>query len=90
MGLPQLATFPILIEQEVRRIFIVLMQVVIDAAFFGPSDVDQFEKLSLHQVDLVGVGFDVGNDGQLGHWRRPLFDLCVRNLRSRPFGINGH
>ena len=54
-------------EEEDRGILVVLMQVVLHAALFGACDVDQLLKLSLHQIDLVGSGLDVGDDCQCRH-----------------------
>jgi len=42
MGLPQLMRFPVLVEHEMSRIFIVLMPVVINAAFFSAGNINQF------------------------------------------------
>lgn len=70
MGLPQVAALPIFVEHEMRRVVVVLMQVVVEAAFLGARDVNQLLKLGLHEVDLVRVSLNVGDDGQFRH-------LCV-------------
>lgn len=62
MILPHLAGRPVFKEHEVGRVLIVLVQVVLNAASFKSGDVDQLFKFTLHQLDLTGFRFDVGND----------------------------
>jgi hypothetical protein len=40
VSLPKFARFPVFIKQEVSRVLIVLMQIVVDAAFFSAGDID--------------------------------------------------
>lgn len=44
---------------------IVLMKVVIEATLFRSRDFDELRELGFDQVDLIGFGMDVGNDGEL-------------------------
>ena len=54
--LPEFTRFPVLVEQEVGGVFVVLMEVVLDAPLFGARDRDQLLKLGLDQIDLIGIG----------------------------------
>ena len=56
ISLPQIARLPILIEQEVSGILVVLMQIILKAPLLGPGDRDQPFQLGLDQVDLIGIG----------------------------------
>ena len=40
MDLPEFTGFPVFIEEEMRRVFVVLVKIVVDAAFFGAGDLD--------------------------------------------------
>ena len=62
VSLPKFTGFPVLLEHEVSRILIVLVQIVVYAAFFCAGDVNQLEKFSLYQINLVSFGLDVCND----------------------------
>ena len=68
MRLPQIARLPVLIEQEVRGIFVVLVQVVFQASRLGAGDQYHLQMLSLFQVNFVGVGCDIGDDSQAIHF----------------------
>jgi hypothetical protein len=50
------------------RIFVVLVQIVIDAALFGARYGDEFFELCLYQIDFVGLGLNIGDNGQLCHF----------------------
>jgi len=53
MSLSQLTAFPVLIKHKVGRIFIVLMQTVLQAAFSSTDDIDQILKLNLYPTNIV-------------------------------------
>ncbi len=72
MSLPKISAFPVFVENEMSRVIVVLVQVVVDATFFRPGDVDELGEFCFDKVDLAGVGFDVGDNGQLGHQVVPL------------------
>lgn len=65
--LPEVAGFPVLIKQKTGRILVVLMQIVLQATSFSASDGDELFQLGFHQGDLIGLGFDVGHDGEFRH-----------------------
>jgi hypothetical protein len=48
------------------------MQGVSEAAFFSAGDRHQLEKRRLDLLDLVRLGVDIGDDGQLGHGRNSV------------------
>lgn len=59
VGLPQLARLPVLKEHELRRIVVVAVQVIMDAAFFSVRDRNQLFQLYLDQINPIGVGANV-------------------------------
>ena len=71
--LPEFTRFPVFVEQEVGGVLVVLMKIVLNAAFFRPRDRDQFLQLGFDQIDLVGIRKDVRNDGEFRHFRSPWF-----------------
>lgn len=64
VDLPEFAGFPVFIEHEVRGVVVVLVHVVVDAAFLRECRFDELFELCFHKVDFVGLGVDVGNDGK--------------------------
>ena len=60
--LPEFTRFPVLVEQEMSRIFIVLVQIVTNAAIFRAGEFDKLFKFSLYQVNCVCFRFDICND----------------------------
>lgn len=44
VGLPKFTGFPVFIEKKVGRVFVVLMQVVINTSFFSACDINQFQS----------------------------------------------
>ncbi len=67
VSLPKVAGFPVFVEQKVGWIFVVLVQVVLNAASFFARDGNELFQLSFNEVNFVGVGEDVAGDGELGH-----------------------
>jgi hypothetical protein len=53
--LPKFTGFPVLIKQEVSGVFIVLVQIVIDATLFGAGDINQLFKFRLLAVILATI-----------------------------------
>lgn len=65
--LPEVAGFPDFEEEEVGGVLVVLVHVVLHAAFFGAGDVDELGQFGLYQINLAGFGFDVCDDGESCH-----------------------
>ena len=76
---PFAAVGPVLVEGELGRVIVVLVQVILDAAGLRPRRVDEAEEEFLRILDLVRLGDEMGDDGELGHGR--LF--LLRIVRSR-------
>ncbi len=67
MILPQLTALPDFKEQEMGRVVIVLMQIILQTSRFSQRDGDQFLQFSFYQFDLICFGPDVGDDGEVLH-----------------------
>ena len=67
MALPQRTRPPILVKHELRGVIIILVQSILDTAFFGPRNRNQFFKLRSDEVDLFSVSMNVGDDGKVRH-----------------------
>lgn len=62
VGLPQFTIFPVFKEHEMRRVGIVLMQIILDAPGFSPRDRNQLFQFSLHESNVCAPCMDPGDD----------------------------
>jgi hypothetical protein len=62
VGLPELARFPVFVKHKIRRVGVVLMEVILNTTRFATRDRDQFFKLIFDQSSLCGIRLDVGNN----------------------------
>ena len=67
VALPERARGPVLVEEEVGRVLLVLVKVVVEAAFFGLGGLDEFDEFPFYEVGLIRVGVDMGDDGEMRH-----------------------
>jgi len=63
MLLPKIAVLPEFNKHKLTWIVIVLVKVILEAAWLCPSDWDQLFYFGFDEISLAGVGFDVGYDG---------------------------
>lgn len=65
--LPQFTRRPVFIEEKVRGVLVILVQVVLKAPVFRYRR--RYEPLQLRQDEflLARIGRDAGNDGEFGH-----------------------
>jgi hypothetical protein len=65
---------PVFIETEEGGVFSVLMQHIVDAAFFRSGGGDEGQGFLFHFFDLVGFGYNLGDHGNRGirHNNSPL------------------
>ncbi len=51
MGLPQFTGLPVFVEDEKSGVFIVLMEIVLNATGFGTGDGDQLQQLGFYEFN---------------------------------------
>ncbi len=72
--LPAFAGFPVFEEEKMGRVFFVLVEIVVEAAFLGASGLNEVQEFRFDQVNLIGLGVDIADDGEFGHGFQ-LFDF---------------
>ena len=51
-----------------RRVVIVLVQVILKAALFSAGDWDELFKVGFYKVDLIRISSDIGNKSEFGYF----------------------